>query len=92
MSDSLDQPIAEDTFASDERGAVQPFGIGARNCIGMNLAMAEMRLILALFIWHFDVRVSMGREPLVWENQKAYNNWWRVPMSVDLSVVNPTMG
>jgi hypothetical protein len=56
----------------------------------MNLAMAEMRLILALFVWHFDVSVPPGTAPLVWETQKTYNNWWRVPMSVGITIANPT--
>jgi cytochrome P450 len=91
-SDPSDPSFKESTFSSDQRGAVQPFGVGARNCIGMNLAMAEMRLILALFVWHFDISAPAGTKPLIWETQKLYNNWWRVPMNVVISVANPTTG
>merc|ERR1740139_1416473 len=31
-----------------------PFGIGARFCLGYNLAMAEMKVFLALFVRHVD--------------------------------------
>jgi hypothetical protein len=54
----------------------------------MNLAFAEMRLILALLVWNFDLGLPAGVEPLDWETQKAYNNWWRVPMEVELSLAN----
>lgn len=91
-SDISNQPFTEHTFSSDQRGAVQPFGVGARNCIGMNLALAELRLILALFVWHFDMSAPVGTEPLIWETQKTWNNWWRVPMNVGISVVNPVTG
>jgi cytochrome P450 len=88
--DPSDPEFVENTFSSDQRGAHQPFAVGARNCIGMNLAMAEMRLILALFVWHFDISSPAGTEPLIWETQKTYNNWWRSPMDVVISVANPT--
>ncbi|KAK4234867.1 cytochrome P450 [Achaetomium macrosporum] len=45
-------------FAADRREASQPFSIGPRNCIGRQLAYAEMRLILAKILWHFDLELD----------------------------------
>lgn len=48
-------------FVDDRRAASQPFSIGARNCIGRQLAYAEMRLILAKVLWHFDLSLDQSR-------------------------------
>jgi cytochrome P450 len=37
-------------FATDKRNTLQPFSFGPRNCIGKNLAYAELRLILSRMI------------------------------------------
>ncbi|TVY35570.1 Cytochrome P450 monooxygenase [Lachnellula occidentalis] len=47
-----------DEFAGDNRRAVQPFSVGRRDCIGRNLAYAEMRLILARLVWNFDMELA----------------------------------
>ncbi|KAL8310456.1 hypothetical protein RB597_010337 [Gaeumannomyces tritici] len=44
-------------YASDDRTAAQPFSHGPRNCIGKNLAMAEIRIILARMVWNVDMRL-----------------------------------
>jgi averantin hydroxylase len=49
---------ANPAFAADRREASQPFSIGPRNCIGRQLAYAEMRLILAKILWHFDLELD----------------------------------
>ncbi|KAI2643133.1 putative cytochrome P450 monooxygenase [Xylaria nigripes] len=62
-------------FQSDQLDAMQPFSVGPRNCIGKNLAYAEMRLILAKIIYNFDI--SMVTEDSEWlSRQKAYDFFW----------------
>lgn len=41
-------------FQHEKRKVFQPFSAGPRNCIGINLAWAEMHVLLAKMIWHFD--------------------------------------
>ncbi|KAF9876101.1 trichothecene c-15 hydroxylase [Colletotrichum karsti] len=50
--------LGDDRFVDDARTSLQPFSTGPRDCIGKNLAYAEMRLILARLIWNFDIRLS----------------------------------
>lgn len=35
-----------------------PFGKGIRMCLGMNLALIEMKLVIANLYWHFNSRID----------------------------------
>lgn len=72
-------------FAHDKRAALQPFSYGPRNCIGKNLAYAEMRLLLAKLLWHFDWELEEGMEG--WTRQKSFAIWERGPLIVKLMPV-----
>lgn len=50
--------MGDSRFESDNRNALQPFSFGPRNCLGKNLAYAEMRLILAKMIWSFNLELD----------------------------------
>ncbi|KAK6067808.1 cytochrome P450 (isotrichodermin C-15 hydroxylase) [Seiridium cupressi] len=59
------------TPSDNKLDALQPFNVGPRNCIGRNLAYAEMRLILARIIYDFDLKLA--DESKEWINrQKAF--------------------
>lgn len=73
-------------FANDDKTAFQPFSMGTRNCIGRNLAYAEMRLLLAKVIWHFDMELDAARTG-DWLNQKAWTLWDKKPLWVRLKSV-----
>lgn len=66
--------------------ALQAFSVGPRNCIGRNLAYAEMRLILARIVYDFDLRLADDSRNWV-ERQKAYTLWDRIPLNVYLTPV-----
>ncbi|KAJ6008198.1 Cytochrome monooxygenase lcsI, partial [Penicillium herquei] len=75
----------EKRFESDNLAALVPFSLGPRNCIGKNLAYAEMRVIMAKMIWTFDMRLDVSAKG--WNNQRTFLVWERKPLMVHLSKV-----
>ncbi|KAK1140603.1 hypothetical protein N8T08_010240 [Aspergillus melleus] len=73
-------------FASDKKEAQQPFSYGPRNCLGRNLAYAEMRLVAVKLLWNFDL--AFEEECEEWDNQKSYNIWEKDPLKVKLTPVH----
>ncbi|KAK4555062.1 hypothetical protein LTR86_007828 [Recurvomyces mirabilis] len=78
----LDDAPAE--FADDNRAAFQPFSVGTRNCIGRNLAYAEMRLVLTKVLWAFDLQLE-DKKTGDWFDQKGWGLWDKKPLYVRLS-------
>lgn len=77
--------IAGSEFAEDDKAAFQPFSLGTRNCIGKNLAYAEMRLILAKLLYHFDLTLGDDMDG-DWFDQKSWAIRWKKPVRVGLTV------
>ena len=71
-------------FANDRREVSKPFSYGPRNCIGLNLAYAEMKLIIARLVWHFDIENATEGD---WIDQKVYVVWEKGPLWVKLRPV-----
>ncbi|PSN65308.1 putative benzoate 4-monooxygenase cytochrome P450 [Corynespora cassiicola Philippines] len=78
-------------FKDDNPGGVfQPFSYGPRNCIGNNLAKAEMRLILAKLLWHFDLSrpdpgTVEGKDWGKWTDKlRVYFLWHKPPLMVNI--------
>ncbi|KAI1388851.1 putative cytochrome P450 [Hypoxylon trugodes] len=72
--------------AGNQLEALQAFNVGPRNCIGRNLAYAEMRLILARIIYEFDLKLSDDSKNWI-ERQKTFALWDRIPLYVNLTPV-----
>jgi averantin hydroxylase len=64
--------LGGEEFKNDNFEAMQPFSVGPRNCIGRNLAYAEMRLIFCRFLWNFDVQLDERMEGSRWTDQKTF--------------------
>ncbi|CAG7916018.1 unnamed protein product [Penicillium olsonii] len=77
--------LGDQSFADDRREVLQPFHVGPRNCLGRNLAYSEMRLILALIIFTFDITIE--DEARDWINQRNFIMWEKGPLKVRLSRV-----
>ncbi|KAL2819636.1 cytochrome P450 [Aspergillus cavernicola] len=65
---------SEEPFIHDNYGAYQPWSVGVRNCIGRNLAYAEVRLTLAKLLWHFDISLD-GEKTGEFLDQKIWSIW-----------------
>lgn len=57
----------------DKMESLRPFSAGRHNCIGMNLANAEMRLVLTRLLWAFDLRLTDPADQ--WDWGKAQNTY-----------------
>lgn len=58
---------------------LQPFSVGPRNCIGRNLANAEMRLILTRVLWKFDLELC-PESATRWDEQRSFILWEKKPL------------
>ncbi|KAL1890217.1 hypothetical protein Sste5346_008371 [Sporothrix stenoceras] len=67
--------------STDKFGASNPFSLGPRGCIGRNLSMMEMCLIIGKLLWNNDI--SMAGKQDAWEPARdypglhVYNNWMK---------------
>jgi cytochrome P450 len=78
--------LGDPKYKDDKRKVVQPFSVGPRNCIGLNLAYAEMRVILARILWNFDIELC--EESRDWMDRlEVYTLWKKETMMVKLAPV-----
>jgi len=80
-------PQKDEVFSKDRVTVLQPFSTGPRNCLGKNLAYAEMSLILARLLFDFDL--ELDDEKLDWMNQQVFTLWQKSPMMVRLRTRSP---
>jgi cytochrome P450 len=76
----LDDPL----FKNDQKQASQPFAVGPRNCIGMNLAYVELRLIMARVLWNFELTLDESCSNWV-DDLVEYFGWEKTPLLVRLT-------
>ncbi|KAK8080401.1 hypothetical protein PG997_008219 [Apiospora hydei] len=74
-------------YQDDLLEAMQPFSTGPRNCIGKNLAYAEMRLILAKIIFNFDLHLADDSKDWL-DRQGVYFLWEKPALHVHLTPVS----
>ena len=68
---------------NDHLEASQPFSVGPRNCIGISLAYAETKLILARLLFRLNLELLDDEFDI--EKQKVYVMWQKPALSVRLS-------
>ncbi|CAL8574950.1 hypothetical protein XPA_000896 [Xanthoria parietina] len=78
----LDDKDNATCFRNDKKVASQPFSIGPRNCVGQNIAMAEMRLVMARLLWSFDLQGVVQED---WMDQPTYLLWEKKPLPIRLT-------
>ena len=78
--------LGDESYGDDKKRALQPFSLGPRNCLGINLAYAEMRVILARLLWNFDIELCEESNNWV-EGIKVFMIYQRPPLMVKLKPV-----
>ncbi|OTA65405.1 cytochrome P450 [Hypoxylon sp. EC38] len=78
--------LGDPRYKNDRFDAMQPFSVGPRNCIGKNLAYAEMRLILAKIIYNFDMRLADDARDWL-ATQKNYVLWDKPVLGVYITPI-----
>jgi len=78
--------LGDPAFIDDKRKVMQPFSVGPRNCIGQNLAYAEMRVILARILWNFDMELCEESQDWM-ERLEIYTLWKKLLLMVKLTPV-----
>ncbi|TGO70657.1 hypothetical protein BELL_0689g00010 [Botrytis elliptica] len=71
-------------FNDDHFSVSQPFSVGHSNCIGKNLAWAELRLVITRLLWAFDVAESGQR--LDWTKLKTLMIIQKEPIMVKIKI------
>ncbi|KIX06698.1 uncharacterized protein Z518_04674 [Rhinocladiella mackenziei CBS 650.93] len=80
--------LPAENFAADQKQVVQPFSFGPRNCIGRNLAYAELQLILSKLLWTFDLQLAPDCDNGTWATkQPTYMLWEKPELNVILTPV-----
>jgi cytochrome P450 len=70
-------------FKNDSKGSLQPFSAGPRNCIGKNLAYAEMKMMVTRVLFQFDMEQAEPKK--IWQDQRAFTIWEKSPLMVRLT-------
>lgn len=60
----------------------KPFSTGRHQCIGMKLAYAEMRIIVARVLWEFDIQLADQKDRFDWGEQATYIFWEKRPLNI----------
>ncbi|EPS43072.1 hypothetical protein H072_2918 [Dactylellina haptotyla CBS 200.50] len=75
--------LGDSKFLNDKLDALQPFSLGPRDCIGRNLAYAEMKVIFARILFSFDM--SLAPESSRWlYHQKSYMLWDKPDLNFEI--------
>jgi cytochrome P450 len=70
--------------------AFYPFSLGPHGCIGQSLAWLQLRLLLALLLFRFDLEVfdvkgeTQAQKPWNWNEQKIYWTWEKKSLMVQI--------
>ncbi|KAH9884566.1 cytochrome P450 [Xylariomycetidae sp. FL2044] len=78
--------LGDEAFQGDRRECFQPFAYGPRDCLGRNMGMHEMRLILARLLLAFDMELC--EESTRWDEARAFILWEKKPLMCRLKPRN----
>ncbi|KID80351.1 cytochrome P450 3A17, partial [Metarhizium brunneum ARSEF 3297] len=78
---SPSHPLYDEGFKNDNHAIFKPFSYGSRDCIGKNLAINELRVIISRMLYRFDFNVLEGQDD--WHTkQRSFIIWDKSPLMV----------
>ncbi|KID99795.1 cytochrome P450 3A17, partial [Metarhizium majus ARSEF 297] len=78
---SPSHPLYDEGFKDDNHAVFKPFSYGSRDCIGKNLAINELRVIISRMLYRFDFNVLEGQDD--WHTkQRSFIIWDKSPLMV----------
>lgn len=76
-------PFYDERFKNDNHAVFKPFSAGPRDCIGKNLALNELRVIISRVLYRFDYDVMEGQND--WhQKQRLFTVWKKGPLMLRL--------
>ncbi|KAL2281697.1 hypothetical protein FJTKL_11381 [Diaporthe vaccinii] len=54
--------LYDPVFVNDNKQCYHPFSFGVRDCVGKNLALSELRVVISRLLYRFDVELAPGQE------------------------------
>jgi cytochrome P450 len=82
----VNKPLDANIKVVLESQAFIPFSVGPRVCVGKNLAMNELRVVVASMVQRFDMKFADGYDPAQWTNElKDFFVLEKGPLSVVLT-------
>lgn len=75
--------LNDPAYSSDNRECFRPFAVGPRDCLGQNMALHEMQLILARIFFRFNLEA--GADHADWDKQRAFVLWEKQPLMCRLT-------
>ncbi|CZT11981.1 related to isotrichodermin C-15 hydroxylase (cytochrome P-450 monooxygenase CYP65A1) [Rhynchosporium agropyri] len=78
--------LGEETYTKDHKSSFKPFSSGPRNCLGMNLAVSEIKLIAARLLLDFDMELCPESENWTRE-MKAFGVHEKGPLMIRYQAV-----
>ncbi|KAF1931191.1 benzoate 4-monooxygenase cytochrome P450 [Didymella exigua CBS 183.55] len=76
--------LASHNHPKDDMTSFNPFSVGRHQFIGLKLAYAEMRIIVARMIFAFDLKLADEKDRFDWGEQETYIFWKKRPLNVVL--------
>lgn len=72
--------LGDSLYRGDNRECFHPFAIGPRDCLGQNMAMYEMQLVMARMLYKFNMEPYDEGQLQGWDRAKAFVLWEKKPL------------
>lgn len=61
--------LYDPVFVNDNKQCFHPFAFGVRDCVGKNLALSELRVVISRLLFRFDMELEPGQENWLRDNR-----------------------